>query len=177
MSKRRKLIWDKYAAAQFAAAINHIMLDSVANAEKVHTAFSEKIGELLSRPEQHPADKNKKQNDGTYRVFELHHYRISYYVTDNAITITRVRHKHETSRLLVPFPVTISFGHTSVSLHEVTEFAGIFIAFRYMLYLKRKQGDSIASENRFTGAGLARSLARQPTFATHKDAVCNRQHQ
>jgi len=48
----------------------------------------------------------------------------------------------------LPFPITIHIGHTSVSLHEITEFAGIFIAFRYMLYLKRKQGDSIGSESR-----------------------------
>lgn len=92
MIKNRKLIWDKYAAAQFAAAIDHIMLDSLANAEKVHNAFSEKIEELLSRPERHPADKYKKQNDGSYRVFELHHYRISYHVAEGAITITRVHH-------------------------------------------------------------------------------------
>ena len=92
MNKARELKWDKYAAAQFAAAIDHIMLDSVINAEKVHSAFSEKIDELLLRPERHPPDKYKKHNDGSYRVFELHHYRVSYVITDNAVTITRVRH-------------------------------------------------------------------------------------
>lgn len=57
-------------------------------------------------------------------------------------------HNQSNSPFHLPFPVTIHLGHTSVSLHEITEFAGIFIAFRYMLYLKRKNGDSIASENR-----------------------------
>jgi phosphatidylglycerol:prolipoprotein diacylglycerol transferase len=33
-------------------------------------------------------------------------------------------------------------------LHTITEFAGLFIGFRYYLFLKRKQGDVIESSNR-----------------------------
>ena len=46
------------------------------------------------------------------------------------------------------FPVAIHIGHSTVLLHNICEFAGIFIAFRYYLFLKRRQGDTIAYYNR-----------------------------
>jgi phosphatidylglycerol:prolipoprotein diacylglycerol transferase len=46
------------------------------------------------------------------------------------------------------FPVTITIGHINILLHTITEFAGMFIGFRYYLFLKRKQGDIIESSNR-----------------------------
>ncbi len=46
------------------------------------------------------------------------------------------------------FPITIHIGSVSILLHTVTEFLGIFIGFRYFLYLRRKQGDQIVSPNR-----------------------------
>ena len=46
------------------------------------------------------------------------------------------------------FPVTISVGSFQIPLHPVAETLGIFIGFRYFLYLRKKQGDSIASANR-----------------------------
>lgn len=46
------------------------------------------------------------------------------------------------------FPVTITIGHTKILLHTITEFAGLFIGFRYYLFLKRKKGDVIESSNR-----------------------------
>ena len=46
------------------------------------------------------------------------------------------------------FPYTIDiFGH-QVLFHGVAEFVGIFIAFRYYLYLKKKQGDPVEKEQR-----------------------------
>lgn len=46
------------------------------------------------------------------------------------------------------FPVEIPIGSTSVPLHAILESMGIFIGFRYFLYLRKKQGDSIEQENR-----------------------------
>jgi phosphatidylglycerol:prolipoprotein diacylglycerol transferase len=49
---------------------------------------------------------------------------------------------------LFTFPFSFQlFGH-KVLLHGLFEFLGIFIGFRYYLYLKRKQGDTIESDNR-----------------------------
>ncbi len=46
------------------------------------------------------------------------------------------------------FPVTIQFGETKIALHVVTELLGMFIGFRYFLYLRKKQGDTIESRHR-----------------------------
>ncbi len=40
----------------------------------------------------HPADKYKTGNDGSYRAFELHYYRVSYRIMNYEIKIVRVRH-------------------------------------------------------------------------------------
>lgn len=46
------------------------------------------------------------------------------------------------------FPIHLQFGDASLSLHGLLEALGIFIAFRYYLLLRWRQGDSIPSENR-----------------------------
>jgi phosphatidylglycerol---prolipoprotein diacylglyceryl transferase len=46
------------------------------------------------------------------------------------------------------FPVEISFGNNKIPLHAVTEIAAFFIGYRYFVFLKKKQGDAIKSENR-----------------------------
>lgn len=59
------------------------------------------------------------------------------------------------------FPYTIYIHSQPVSLHGLFEFAGVFIAFRYYLFLKRKHGDYISSTNRIylvTAAALGAVL-------------------
>ena len=46
------------------------------------------------------------------------------------------------------FPVTIHVGSLQIPLHTVTETLGIFIGFRYFIYLRKKQGDNINTSNR-----------------------------
>lgn len=46
------------------------------------------------------------------------------------------------------FPYNLYIGQEKISLHGIFEFLGIFIAFRYYLLLRRRQGDTINSENR-----------------------------
>jgi prolipoprotein diacylglyceryltransferase len=46
------------------------------------------------------------------------------------------------------FPVYVHFGSVSILLHTIAEFAGIFIGFRYFLFLRKIQGDSVDSSNR-----------------------------
>jgi plasmid stabilization system protein ParE len=47
---------------------------------------------LAKHPEKFPLDKFKTANDGTWRAFEMHHYRISYRLMANEIRIVRMRH-------------------------------------------------------------------------------------
>ena len=46
------------------------------------------------------------------------------------------------------FPVTISVGSLHIPLHPVFETLGIYIGFRYFLFLRKKQGDVIDSPKR-----------------------------
>jgi hypothetical protein len=50
---------------------------------------------LSKYTEKHPLDKFKKDNDGTWRAFELHHYRVSYRIMSNEIRIVRMRHTNK----------------------------------------------------------------------------------
>lgn len=84
--------WNKKAINQLDEAIEHIEIESPDNAEKVKEAILLKIDSLLKHPEKYNPDKYKKQNDGSFRAFELHHYRISYRYKGIEIRIIRIRH-------------------------------------------------------------------------------------
>lgn len=92
MVVKRKISWDKQAAMYFGRAIGYIRKESPQNADKVKQEILRKIVELSVSPEIHPADKYKQNNNGSYRCFELHRYRISYLVKEHEIIIARVRH-------------------------------------------------------------------------------------
>ena len=86
-----KIIWDKQALHYFRDAIQYIRRDSPQNADKVKMDILEKINELSQLPEIHNPDKYKINNNGNYRAFELHRFRIAYLVKQNEIIIARVR--------------------------------------------------------------------------------------
>ena len=88
----RKITWSKSSLKQFEAAINYIAADSIQNAEKVRKEILEKIERLIQYPEIHSPDKYKTNNNGSYRAFELHRYRIAYRIKEKEILIFRVRH-------------------------------------------------------------------------------------
>ncbi len=88
----RKITWSKTASKQLEAAIKYIAKNSVQNAEKVKKEIFEKVEKLMLQPEIYSPDKYKAHNDGSYRAFELHKYRVAYRVWKNEILILRVRH-------------------------------------------------------------------------------------
>ncbi len=77
---KRKITWDKQALNYFRESIRYIRQDSSQNADKVKKEILEKINELSKRPEIHNPDKYKINNNGEYRAFELHRFRIGYLV-------------------------------------------------------------------------------------------------
>lgn len=82
-----------YAATRnFEAAVRFIHSDSPKNAENFAIDIIKKIEELKSDPARYPPDKFKRDNDGSYRAFELHHYRIAYRILTQEIRIIRLRH-------------------------------------------------------------------------------------
>lgn len=92
---KRKILWDKQALNYFRESIRYIRQDSPQNADKVKKEVLEKINELLSRPEIHNLDKYKLNNNGSYRAFELHRFRVAYLVKENEIIITRIRNTNQ----------------------------------------------------------------------------------
>ena len=89
---KREISWDKEATIYFSKSIGYIRKQSSQNADKVKQEILKKISELSLLPEIHPPDQYKENNDGNYRSFELHGYRISYLVKEQKIIIVRVRH-------------------------------------------------------------------------------------
>ncbi len=88
----RKISWTKTAAKQFEAAVSYIALDSVYNAEKAAADILKELDKTVSNPGYFPPDKYKKNNDGNYRAFEKHSYRIAYRIAGDMIRVLRVRH-------------------------------------------------------------------------------------
>lgn len=87
-----KIIWDNLALKQFLELIAYIEKDSPFNAEKVRKNILLKIDTLAKYPEIFSLDKYRLNNDGTFRAFELHRYRIAYCIMDDEIRIIRIRH-------------------------------------------------------------------------------------
>lgn len=46
------------------------------------------------------------------------------------------------------YPIYIEIESVKILLHTIFETAGMFIGFRYFIYLRKKQGDKINSDNR-----------------------------
>ena len=83
--------WDEPAFRQLRAIFEYIQQDSIKNAEKVVKEISAIAESLSNHPERYPLDKNKDNNDGSYRAFEKYKYRIAYRVLPTEVRILRVR--------------------------------------------------------------------------------------
>ena len=70
----------------------YISNDSHQNALKVSEDIVAAVNKAVRNPEFYGTDKYKKDNDGSYRAFEKHHYRIVYRFTYNVIRVLRIRH-------------------------------------------------------------------------------------
>lgn len=88
----KKIIWPETVQKQFQQAFEYISNNSPQNANKVKKAVLDSTRELNRNTERYPPDKYKKDNDGTFRAYELYGFRISYRITENDIIIVRFRH-------------------------------------------------------------------------------------
>jgi plasmid stabilization system protein ParE len=85
--------WNKAAVQQLVEAISFIEETGFYTyAEELEQDILSRIRNLPENPLVYPLDKYRKNNDGTYRAFEIDHYRISYRNTKNTIRIVRIRH-------------------------------------------------------------------------------------
>lgn len=71
------ITWNQIASQELKKIYEHILNDSYQNAVKVRQTIINSILSLPENPEKYPLDKYKTNNDGTWRAFEIYHYRIS----------------------------------------------------------------------------------------------------
>ncbi len=72
--------------------LKRISLDSILNAENVESSILDELFKALKNPERYSSDRYKKNNDGSFRSFETHSFRVSYKFTEKEVRVLRIRH-------------------------------------------------------------------------------------
>jgi plasmid stabilization system protein ParE len=98
----KKIIWSNDALEQLEDIHFYIFFESksILIADKVVDTIFESIAILKTNPAIYKLDKQKVNNDGSFRVYFVYHYSISYRITDSSIQILRVRHTARKSKKL-----------------------------------------------------------------------------
>ena len=89
---KRKVIWDTKAYLQLEKEYKYIKKSSVVAANQVRKSIRETTKGLAIHSEIFSLDRFKKNNDGSFRAFEKHSYRVTYKVRETEVLIVRVRH-------------------------------------------------------------------------------------
>jgi len=85
--------WNKAAIKQLIDAIEFIEDAGFRSyAEELEKDILYKVRNLPANSINYPLDKYRRNNDGTYRAFEVENYRISFRSKDDEIRIVRIRH-------------------------------------------------------------------------------------
>lgn len=92
VNKTYRIVWTRRSQTHLAAAHKFIAQDSKKQADKVVANIASAVYKAIENPEYYNPDKFKVDNDGSYRAFEKHHFRISYRFTATVIRVLRVRH-------------------------------------------------------------------------------------
>ena len=98
----KKIIWSQDAIRQLEKIHFYILFESksIQIADKVVETIFESTDILKTQPEIFKVDKQKINNDGTFRVYIVYDYSISYQITKTTIQILLVRHNAQKSKKL-----------------------------------------------------------------------------
>ena len=96
----KKIIWSKDALDQLEDIHFYIFFESksITIADKVVNTIFESTEILKTQPEIYKLDKQKTNNDGSFRVYSVYDYAVSYQITNDKIYILRVRHNARKSK-------------------------------------------------------------------------------
>lgn len=89
---KNKLVWTRRSRQHLFALFKYISKDTPQNARKVLDDIISATEKAIENPGYYNPDKYKIENDGSYRAFEKHHYRIVYRFHKKIIRVLRVRH-------------------------------------------------------------------------------------
>ncbi len=81
------MVWTRRSQQDMRAIYKYISIDSLQNARKIVKEIVAATEKAITNP-----DKFKLNNDGSYRAFEKHRYRIAYRYQNSIIRVLRVRH-------------------------------------------------------------------------------------
>ncbi len=98
----KKIIWSKDALGQLEDIHFYILFESksIRIADKVVDTIFESTKILKTQSEIFKTDKQKINNDGTFRVYIVYDYSVSYQITKTTVNILRVRHNAQKSKKL-----------------------------------------------------------------------------
>jgi plasmid stabilization system protein ParE len=98
----KKIIWSNDALEQLEDIHFYILFESksIHIADKVIDIIFESTEILKTQSEIFKLDTQKVNNDGSFRVYYIYDYSISYRITDSSIQILRVRHNARKSKKL-----------------------------------------------------------------------------
>ncbi|MGN7809288.1 type II toxin-antitoxin system RelE/ParE family toxin [Flavobacterium sp. 22076] len=90
----KKIIWSSDALDQLEDIHFYIFFESksIKIADKVVNTIFDSTDILKTQPGVYKLDKQKNKNDGSFRVYFVYNYAVSYQVTEENIYILRVRH-------------------------------------------------------------------------------------
>ncbi|WPO77410.1 type II toxin-antitoxin system RelE/ParE family toxin [Flavobacterium sp. KACC 22761] len=90
----KKIIWTNNALSQLEDIHFYIFFESksITIADKVVNTIFDSTEILKTQPEIYKLDKQKTKNDGSFRVYSVYDYAVSYQTTKENIYILRVRH-------------------------------------------------------------------------------------
>ncbi|MEG0849963.1 MAG: type II toxin-antitoxin system RelE/ParE family toxin [Flavobacterium sp.] len=96
----KKIIWSSDALNQLEDIHFYIFFESksIKIADKVVNTIFNSIDILKTQSEVYKLDKQKINNDGSFRVYSVYDYAVSYQVTEDTIYILRVRHNAQKPR-------------------------------------------------------------------------------
>ncbi len=91
---KRTIIWTHEADAQLSNAFLYLLeaSESIETTARVISEIYESTEILATNPEIYKLDKLRKNNDGSFRAYEKHTYRISYQIIDKIIYIVQIRY-------------------------------------------------------------------------------------
>jgi len=92
VAKKYDVVWTKRSQQHMEQIFSYINEQSPQNALQVTEDIILAVNKATTNPEIYNPYKYKHNNDGTYRAFEKHRYRISYRYKTNVIRVLRVRH-------------------------------------------------------------------------------------
>ncbi|MBS1512397.1 MAG: type II toxin-antitoxin system RelE/ParE family toxin [Bacteroidetes bacterium] len=89
---KNQLVWTKRSQLHLRALYKYIAEDSPQNAAKVVNDIIKAAEKAINNPQYYNPDRFKMNNDGSYRAFEKHRYRVVYRYQKNMIRILRIKH-------------------------------------------------------------------------------------